>query len=419
MRLRLIMLPVLMSALFSAFAQSTTVTVWMHDHPPRIALDERLIAEFEQANPGISVVYEVIPTAEFDSRLLTALSAGGGPDLFNQFTGAVGDFHALGALAPYSGSLEELRAEYQSGLDGATFDGTVYGLPTEVSNYACYVNDDHWREAGLDPEADYPATWEELVEVASRLTVRDASGALVRRGYDFNWTAPIFMVLTFNPMVRQLGGALIDESTVTSQLATPEVERVMQYWHDWVNIHQLGGPQYTGSRDAFLAGELSMECSMAYPFVPQLREAGIDFSIHPVPRWSDATVDAGFDVYGYFMMVNARSRPDVQEAAWDLARHLTSYPADYFEIAGLLQPKGQFIDSPTITDNELMQVFLDELEVSEFMLRFPGFNEASDAMARARDRVVIGREPIEAVLADTDREVSAILERAQRDAGRR
>lgn len=412
---------VIMAMLLYAFgmAQTTTVTLWMHDHPPRIALDERLIAEFEAANPDIRVVYEVIPTAEFDSRLLTALSAGGGPDLFNQFTGAVGDFYALGALAPYSGDPAELAAEYQSGLDGATFGGVVHGLPTEVSNYACYTNDTLWREAGLDPMADFPATWEELVDVAQQLTVRDAAGALVQRGYDFNWTAPIFMVLTFNPMVRQLGGTLIDEETATSQLATPEVERVMQYWHDWVNVHQLGGPQYTGSRDAFLAGELAMECSMAYPFVPQLREAGIDFSIHPVPRWSDAVEDVGFDVYGYFMMVNARSRPEVQEAAWDLARHLTSFPADYFETAGLLQPKGQFVDSPTITENELMQVFLEELEKSEFMLRFPGFNEASDAMGRARDRIIIGREPIDVVLADADREVNAILERAKRDLERR
>ena len=272
-------------------------------------------------------------------------------------------------------------------MDGATFDGTLYGLPTELSNYACFVNNTLWRNAGLDPVADYPQTWEQLVDVAKRLTVRNDAGALVQRGFDFNWTAPIFMVLTFNPMVRQLGGALIDEASNTSQLTTPAVAKVMQYWNDWVNVDQLGGPQYTGSRDAFLAGDLAMECSMGYPFIPQLREAGIDFSIHPLPRWQGAVSDNGSDVYGYFIMVNARSKPDVQAAAWSLARFLTDHPAEYFQTAALLQPKADFMASDVMANDQLLQVFMAELEKSKFMLRFPGFNEASDAMGRARDRI--------------------------------
>ena len=60
-------------------------------------------------------------------------------------------------------------------------------MPTEVSYYACYTNNAHWRDAGLDPVKDFPKTWEEMPGIAEKLTKRDANGVPRRRGYDFNW----------------------------------------------------------------------------------------------------------------------------------------------------------------------------------------------------------------------------------------
>jgi hypothetical protein len=46
-----------------ASAQTTTIKVWLHDHPPRVAIDKAIVAEFEKANPDIKVQYDVIPSA--------------------------------------------------------------------------------------------------------------------------------------------------------------------------------------------------------------------------------------------------------------------------------------------------------------------------------------------------------------------
>ena len=99
-------------------------------------------------------------------------------------------------------------------LAGAEYNGEYFGVPTELSAYACYANDDLWAEAGLDPATDFPSTWEELVDVAEQLTVRDDSGAIIQGGFDFNWSAAIYMMLHFNPMVQQLGGNMVDEDRV-------------------------------------------------------------------------------------------------------------------------------------------------------------------------------------------------------------
>ena len=56
------------------------------------------------------------------------------------------------------------------------------------------------------------------------------------------------------------------------------------------NEWQLGGPQYTFTRDAFLAGELAIDCDGGNWFAPQAEEAGINYSIHPIPRWENGDV---------------------------------------------------------------------------------------------------------------------------------
>ncbi len=69
-----------------------------------------------------------------------------------------------------------LTSQYFSGFDGIRFAGKLYGVPTEVSNYACYLNNAMWKAAGLDPRQDFPKTWEEMPAVAEKLTKRDANG---------------------------------------------------------------------------------------------------------------------------------------------------------------------------------------------------------------------------------------------------
>jgi multiple sugar transport system substrate-binding protein len=404
-----------------------TVVLWMHTHDPRIALDEELIAEFEAENPSITVEYYVVPEGEdFELSLATALAGGGGPDLFNSWTGSIGQYRAAGINAPLDveaagyESYDDVYAAYDSGealLAGARFGEELYGLPTELSIYACYANDDMFEAAGLDAATDFPETWEEMVEVAEQLTVRE-DGVPVIRGYDFNWANPIFMYLTMEPMIAQLGVQLIDEENYTADINNDAVKQVMQYWSDWVNVHNLGGPQYTASRDAFWAQELAIECTEGNWAVPILDENEINWSVHPVPRFADATSNNGFAIYAYFFQVNQYAEPEVQAAAWKLARFMTDHPAEYFETAGLFQPRVEFTASEEFQNDPVMPLFFDEMSKSLSHPRIAGFNEVSDALARARDRIVLAGEDIDTVLAEAQDEVNRILERALAEAQR-
>jgi multiple sugar transport system substrate-binding protein len=400
-----------------AVANPITLEVWMHDHPPRLPLDKKIVQEFEKANPDIKVNLTIFPYSTFDQRLQVAFAGGQGPAVFNNVSLNLGQYMASHILAPVDldaigvSSNDALRVKYGVGIDGATIDGKVYGLPTEVSDYLCAANNKLWKAAGLDPATDAPKTWEDMVTVAEKLTQRDKSGVPVVRGFDFNWTDPVFMWLTFNAMVEQAGGTMVDEATHKVDFDSKEVKKTMQYWSDWVNVHKLGGMQYTGSRDAFLGGQLAIECTVGPWFHSQFDNAGLSYSFFRIPRWKDAVNDRGFNAYSYYMMVNANADDATKAAAWKFANFYASHSVDLFTVAGLFTTTPEVGALKGVTEDPVMQMWLGELKKATYSPRIRGLNEVGDALARARDRIIVSGEDMDKVLTDLNTEARDILAR--------
>ena len=391
---------------------NVTVTYWAHNFEPRVELDKKYIAQFMEENPNITVEYEVIPS-DFDAKLRTALASGQGPDLFAQWNGDTGTFYAEGAIAPVSAeslglaSQQELMDQYvapENTLQGAIFDGQLYGIPNEVSIYACYVNKTLFADAGLDPDADFPATWEQMKEVSEKLTKRDADGKLVQQGFDFDWGSSVWMYLQWGAMVRQLGGSDL-------QPDSEEAQKAMEYWANWATEWGLGGPAYwTSQTDDFTASKVAIKCGMGSWAKPVVEEAGIDYTVKPVPIWENAVNQNHFDTYAYFHMVNASSAPEVQAAAWQLAYFLDSYPIDYVVNTGLLQPKKELAESKEFQEIPYLDLFLQEMEVSMYSPRSANFIEIADALARARDRSIVDGMAIPESLKIAQEEIDKILQ---------
>jgi multiple sugar transport system substrate-binding protein len=395
-----------------AGARKTKVVYWGHNFVPRVELDKKYIAEFLQKNPDIDVEYEPIPT-DFDAKLRTALAAGTGPDLFAQWNGDMGTFYAQGTIVPVDyGTLGfasqrafmDLYVSPENILQGAIFNGVLYGIPNEVSIYACYVNKKHFQEPGLDPDRDFPTTWEDMVAVSQKLVKRDASGKLIQRGFDFDWGSSVWMYLQWGAMVRQLGGSELKVAN------SPEAEKTMQYWADWANKHRLGGPAYwTGQGSDFTSGSAAIKCALGSWAKPGVEQAKIDYTVKKVPIWRNAKNKNHFDTYAYFHMVNARSARVVQQAAWKLAYYLDSFPVDYLVNTGLLQPRKELPESREFRETPYLNLFLEEMEVSMYSPRVPRFIEIADALMRARDRSVVEGMAINRSLATAQREIDEIM----------
>ena len=82
------------------------------------------------------------------------------------------------------------------------------------------------------------------------------------------------------------------------------------------------------------------------------------------------------------MMVNARSAPAVQKAAWKLARFYTDHAAELFAGAGLFVPRNEVTESAAATNAD-SQVFLAELKKAKFSPRVVGYTQVLDTSCAA------------------------------------
>jgi len=393
------------------------VAYWAHGFEPRVELDKVYIAQFTEENPDITVEYE--NPGEYSNQWIAAIAAGAGPDLWADWNAYVGTVFAQGAIAPVEFSafgmdeaeFMDLYIEPQNTLQGAMFEGSLYGIPNELSIYCTHTNNALWEAANLDPAAGFPPTWEALVPVAETLTQRDEDGRLVQRGFDFRWDSANIMFLCWGAMVRQLGGSEFSEDLRTCTIDSPEAAAALQYWVDIVESGR-GGPQYQMERDAFTSGTIAMCSSYGSWARPGILEAGIEYTVHPTPRWENAVNNNGFDMYAYFHMVNSASEPETQLAAWQLAWALDSHPVEYLDQTGLLQPQKVVEESQVFQETPNLQIFLDEMTVSMYSPSIPGFLEVADALARTRDRAAIEGMPIEQSLAQGKEEINKILDEA-------
>jgi multiple sugar transport system substrate-binding protein len=204
---------------------------------------------------------------------------------------------------------------------------------------------------------------------------------------------------------------MVNEATRKVDFDSKEVKKTMQYWSDWVNVHKLGGPQYTGSRDAFLSGQLAIECTVGPWFDSQFEKAGISYSFFPIPRWADAVNDRGFNTYAYFMMVNANADEATRAAAWKFVGFYASHSVDLFNEAGLFTTSPEVAALKGVTNDPVMQMWLAELKKAVYSPRIPGLNEVGDALGRARDRIILQHEDMDKVLSDLNSEAQDIIAR--------
>ena len=90
----------------------------------------------------------------------------------------------------------------------AVIDRSVYGVPFHNSTPLLYVNADHFKEAGLDPDK-LPRTWDELIAAAKKLTKRDGDrvtrwGIMMPSNYDYGgWILQALTHVERRPLVQR------------------------------------------------------------------------------------------------------------------------------------------------------------------------------------------------------------------------
>jgi multiple sugar transport system substrate-binding protein len=127
-----------------------------------------MAADFMEANPDIEVIIENVSWDTLQQRLTTDIAGGTAPDIAIIGTRWLVDYVANDIAEPMDACVtDEVRGRFiETFLAPSVIDGVTYGLPVAASARAMYYNVDLLAEVGYDAP---PATWEELVEVATAL----------------------------------------------------------------------------------------------------------------------------------------------------------------------------------------------------------------------------------------------------------
>jgi len=196
---------------FSTFAfnaaQAVEIEYWQYVFDTRVKAMDQLIAEFQKANPGITVKQVTFPYADYQTRVIAANMAGNAPDVMQLFYGWLDKFVAGGILQPLPKDAfphEKIEKDFFPIVTAMKRDGEYYGLPTAVRSLALFYNKKLFKEAGLDPNSP-PKTLDEYVAAAQKIAKLDGAGNIVvagstldMGGQDHQWWREV--------LVRQFGG---------------------------------------------------------------------------------------------------------------------------------------------------------------------------------------------------------------------
>lgn len=153
-------------------ADGETLTIWL---PPFAGSDSDITdVEFwtEQLQPlvdetGCSLDIEIVPWDNYETKYLTGITSGDGPDVGYMYMEMFADYIDMGALTPLDDYFSEEEQDNYLYYDKGNFDGVQYALPIVVGNARILVaNMDILNEAGV---TEVPSTLDELVDVAQKI----------------------------------------------------------------------------------------------------------------------------------------------------------------------------------------------------------------------------------------------------------
>lgn len=328
-------------ALVSVSAQDEVVTVtWWATERGRDTAETRdmhftLARTFEESHPNIRVALSLYPSRGFATRIVTAVAAGEGPDVFyHYYAPDVANQGFLEDLTPYIEESGSANNWFPSGVNRGVYDGRTYAVPRDtVSGFIAY-NTDLFDAAGVAyPEdgwtiADYRA-------IANQLTNREEDvygvGAIVGGDGCMLWS----------PFSFNLGAQLVspDGRDVLGYMDSPETAAALTWCLEMVTEDQVTAPaelQDQFGELVFLSGNVAMQSISDWELAAISEQADFNWSVVAPPRFNEETeVIPWTDSYMYYMWNGS----DDKDAAWELINWLSGPEAQLIAAeAGIWTP---------------------------------------------------------------------------------
>ncbi|MBI2334363.1 extracellular solute-binding protein [Candidatus Daviesbacteria bacterium] len=279
-----------------------------------------LILQFENQNPNIKVTYVRQSSVNYKSRVQTQVREGTGPDVFRIHNSWLPMFAAdLVPAPPDIFTLDEYKNTfYPVAAEALVGNGQILAAPMEIDGLALYYNEEILNGVG----GKAPKSWQEFIETAVKMTVRDSSGVVQTAGAALGTAGNVDHfsdILGF--LILQQPGATLENP------ATQQVAEVLRFYTGFVTDprKKTWDVNLPKSTDMFAQGRLG------FYFAPSWRaheirvvSPNLKFKIAPVPQLKAASPVA----YASFWAEAVAKTGKHSKEAWQFVKFLTSSEAE-------------------------------------------------------------------------------------------
>ncbi|WP_417682728.1 ABC transporter substrate-binding protein [Roseibium sp.] len=371
-----------------------------------------MIADFNAQHEGIEV--EAIYAGSYDNteqKVITSIGVGTPPALWLPINSALQTFLGMDALEDVTelAKSDDIYDDFLPGfLSTCISDDRLYGLPYQPSTPVLYYNKDAFAQAGV---ATAPETWDELLEVAKALTVRE-NDELKRWGLTIGGGWHDWM---FEGYCRQNGLVPWEKDQVLFD--RPEAVEALQFWFKMAQEGVMPrASTWQGSANDFMAGTTAMLYHSTGSLTNLRTSSPFEVGVAFMPKKKTYGAAQG----GGPLMIAKKQSDAKKEAAWTFARWMTNTEnqAKWSRATGYLAVRKSSWESPEmqsyIEEVPQAKVALDQSDFSGAFLQVPAYHRVREFLKSALDRTLAGEVEAGAALAEANTNANREIKRVMR-----
>jgi multiple sugar transport system substrate-binding protein len=260
--------------------KSNEISFWAPFSGPDGPYMKEIVEAYNKSQDEYKVNLQIVPQSEYYKNVDLAInSKKDTPDLLIMHGDQIYTYSEkdiLRDLGEMMGDEISVDQYHENGIEAASVDGKVYGVPLDIHPLMFYWNKDMFKEAGLDPEQP-PTTQEEFLEYAEKLTNKD------KNQYGFAVPTLWPQQFIFPTLVNQFGGELYKDGEVN--FTSEEVVEALQFEVDLIEKYGVSPKdiQQDGEITLFLQGRSAMHFNGPW-MLEQWQNSGLNFGVSTVPQ---------------------------------------------------------------------------------------------------------------------------------------
>ncbi len=315
--------------------------------------DQKVIAQFEADNPGVTVNAEAVPWGTCQDKSLTLAAAGDPPGLAYMGSRTLKQMADNDLILPVDIPADQ-QAVYQPGvLATVSNGGKFWGFPHAFSTKGLYMNCDLIEAAGQT--CDAPATWDDLYNLAKAVVDNTDAAGIGLAAKDFDNTQHQFLNYLYSN-----GGRVLDQDTGEVLLNSPETVETLKFYGKLAEVSQEGPTAWERDqlKELFNDGQIAMYING--PWGRGQHKESINQKVVPVPAGPHGK--SGTILITDSIAVFKGS--GTEDLSMELARRLSSGEAQYdldqsWGLTPIMQYEKIGIENPYYKDDPFWKVFVD------------------------------------------------------------